>query len=101
MPNESQYAAKPANDNLARNHPRKHRNGLPITLSPRGLARGEAATYIGVSSSFFDRLVQDGLMPAPKQIGSRRVWDRFELDDAFDALPANDNVNPWDAAVSS
>ena len=100
MSHESQYT-KPANDNVARNRPRKQSNGSSIALSPRGLARGDAAIYIGVSSSFFDRLVQDGLMPTPKHIGSRRVWDRFELDDAFDALPTNDNVNPWDAAVSS
>jgi predicted DNA-binding transcriptional regulator AlpA len=100
MSNESQYI-KPANENAARNHPRKQRTGSSIALSPRGLARGEAATYVGVSSSFFDKLVEDGLMPTPKHIGSRRVWDRLELDDAFDALPTNDNVNPWDAAVAS
>lgn len=100
MPNELRYA-KTANDNAASPSGRKRGNGLPITLSPRGLARSEAAIYIGVSPSFFDRLVQDGTMPAPKHIGARRVWDRFELDEAFDALPANDNVNPWDVVVGS
>lgn len=97
MLNESQYA----NDNTASPSRRRQENRLPITLSPRGLSRAEAAIYIGVSPSFFDRLVQDGTMPAPKHIGARRVWDRFELDEAFDALPANDSVNPWDVAVGS
>jgi predicted DNA-binding transcriptional regulator AlpA len=99
MPDESRYA-KAANDNAASSSPRgRQNNRLPI--APRGLSRGEAATYIGVSQTFFDKLVREGLMPTAKRIGARRVWDRFELDDAFDALSANDDVNPWDAAVSS
>jgi predicted DNA-binding transcriptional regulator AlpA len=100
MPNESRYA-KAANDNAAPNHRRKQGKGVPVTLSPRGLARGEAAVYIGVSPSFFDKLVQDGIMPAPKHIGARRIWDRLELDEAFDSLPTNDNVNPWDAVTAA
>ena len=40
-------------------------------IQPRGLSRVEAADYIGVSPTTFDKLVADGRMPAPKQINSR------------------------------
>ena len=35
----------------------------------------------------FDELVGDNIMPSPKRVGSRRLWDVRELDMAFDALP--------------
>ena len=66
----------------------------------RGLSRIEAATYIGVSPSLFDLLVQDGRMPGPKLINTRTVWDRFALDRAFEALPDRDSQNPWDEGGS-
>lgn len=52
----------------------------------RGLSRDEAATYVGVGATTFDKLVADGRMPAPIAIGARRVWDIRALDLAFDAL---------------
>src|SRR4051794_25071402 len=74
------------------------KNILPHSLPPRGLSREEAAAYIGVSPSLFDALVKDGRMPAPKRIKARTIWDRFQLDAAFVALPSNDvpETNPWD-----
>lgn len=72
---------------------------LPLSLPPRGLDRVQAAAYIGVGTSKFDTMVADGRMPKPKKIDGRRVWDRHEIDKAFDALPNEDkrlNVNPWD-----
>jgi hypothetical protein len=35
-------------------------------------------------------------MPKPKRIGSRVIWDRVKLDEAFEALPGDEDVNPWD-----
>lgn len=61
----------------------------------RGLSRSEAASYVGVSATTFDNLVKSKGMPAPIRIGSRTVWDIQALDDAFDALAANED-NPWD-----
>jgi hypothetical protein len=49
-----------------------------------------AANYFGVSPTLFDRMVRDRLAPRPIRIYGRRVWDRFELDAAFDALPRVD-----------
>ena len=65
-------------------------------LEPRGLSRPLAASYVGVSPSLFDEMVKDGRMPGPKEINSRLVWDRRELDVAFDALPNRNDRNPWD-----
>ena len=80
----------------------------------RGLNREEAADYVGVGASLFDRMVADGRMPRPKRIDGRIVWDRYALDDAFAALPddgagevghagvhpppgaGGDDGNPWD-----
>lgn len=75
---------------------------LPRSLPPRGLSRGEAAAYIGISPSLFDVMVKDGRMPAPKRINCRAVWDRIRLDLAFDGLPENDAsvLNPWDAVAA-
>jgi predicted DNA-binding transcriptional regulator AlpA len=53
---------------------------------PRGLRAPQAAQYIGVSQSKFYELVKDGRIPAPSPIDGVVVWDRFELDEAFDAL---------------
>jgi predicted DNA-binding transcriptional regulator AlpA len=59
---------------------------LPLSLPPRGLSRIQAAEYIGVGTSKFDELVAEGKMPRPKKIGSRTVWDRLQLDEAFAGL---------------
>ena len=70
-------------DTLAKD---KRRYALPPSLPPRGLSRPEAAAYIGVGPTTFDRLVADRLMPRPRKIYGRRVWDRIALDVAFSAL---------------
>lgn len=57
-----------------------------VQISPRGLSRVEAARYIGVSPGTFDKLVDAGTMPKPKEIRARRVWDRSEVDAAFTAM---------------
>jgi len=53
---------------------------------PRGLNRAEAARYVGVSPGTFDKLVFDGLMPKPKRVRARLIFDRNALDLAFSAL---------------
>lgn len=67
----------------------------------RGLSREQSAAYVGIGTSLFDRMVQDGRMPRPKHMNSRTVWDRLALDRAFDALPsdaadAESPSNAWD-----
>lgn len=69
---------------------------------PRGLSRVEAARYVGVSPSTFDKLVNSGEMPQPKRVGGRRIYDRVALDAAFDLLDMGaggdvDEVNDFDS----
>lgn len=68
---------------------------LPLSLPPRGLSRVQAAEYIGVSPSTFDKMVAEGEMPAPKRIRGRVVWDRKQVDCMFDAFD-DGGENPWD-----
>ncbi len=73
---------------------------LHIPFPPRGLSRVEAARYVGVSPTLFDQLVDDGRMPGPKRVNRRKVWDRFKVDEAFDALDADSKVNEWDEVAT-
>ncbi|OYW53027.1 MAG: hypothetical protein B7Y80_18905 [Hyphomicrobium sp. 32-62-53] len=75
----------------------KRQNVLPANLPPRGLSRIEAAAYVGVSPSTFDKMVAAGHMPSPKRINTRVVWDRTKLDEAFTLLPGDDGRqdDPW------
>lgn len=75
-------------------------DALPPSLPPRGLCREAAARYVGISPTKFDEMVEDGRMPQPKRIDSRKVWDRTALDIAFEALPGEGEENPWDAAIA-
>jgi len=77
-----------------------------IALAPRGLSRAVAARYVGVSPNTFDKMVRAGLMPGPKRVGARALWDRYQLDDAFEALPSDgpagqdeSDGNEWDAVL--
>jgi predicted DNA-binding transcriptional regulator AlpA len=69
----------------------RRKSVLPPNLPPRGLSRGKAAEYIGISTTKFDQMVADRRMPKPKRIDGRLVWDRLQLDIAFDGLPNGDS----------
>ncbi len=72
----------------------------PLTrrLEPRGLSREEAADYCGISPSHFDNMRKAGTVPEPRELGGRLVYDRLELDSAFDRIPHKGqpgDTNPW------
>ncbi len=77
---------------------------LPEGLHPIGLTAHQAARLIGIGVDKFRAMVGEGSMPAPREIGSRVLWSRVEVVDAFHALPeaegysaANGNdKNEWD-----
>lgn len=69
---------------------------LPISCPPCGLSRVQSAVFIGVGTTKFDEMVKDGRMPAPKRIDDRNVWYRSGLEEAFVALPSDEDANPWD-----
>jgi predicted DNA-binding transcriptional regulator AlpA len=56
----------------------------------------QAAEYIGVGATKFDKMVEDGRMPKPKRIDARIVWDRVKLDEAFEALDNGAAKSEWD-----
>jgi predicted DNA-binding transcriptional regulator AlpA len=76
-------------------------NWALLSLFRRGLSREQAANYIGIGPTKFDKMVKDGRMPRPKRVDGRVVWDLRKLDAAFDALEDDDpdkpETNPWDA----
>ncbi|WP_035829779.1 helix-turn-helix transcriptional regulator [Kaistia adipata] len=63
--------------------------GLPVVL---GLGETEAAAAIGVSATTFRALVQSRVMPQPRRIQSRFVYDIDELRAAFKSLPHKEEV---------
>ena len=73
---------------------------LPPSLPPRGLSRAQAAAYVGLGVTKFTELVTDGQMPKPARFGSRIIWDRVKLDEAFAALTEGTeeahSENEWD-----
>ena len=70
---------------------RSHKQPTP----KRGLTRNEAAHYIGVSPTTFDRLIQQKVMPKPIKAFSRAIWDMKALDEAFEVFSSADSQNPW------
>ena len=62
---------------------------LPVVL---GLGEAEAAAAIGISASMFRALVQSRVMPQPRRIQSRLVYDIDELRAAFKSLPHKEEV---------
>jgi predicted DNA-binding transcriptional regulator AlpA len=66
---------------------------------PRGLSREEAARYIGVDTSTFDRLVQESRMPRPIRVGKRAIWDRLKLEACFAELDEDNGENAIDRAL--
>jgi predicted DNA-binding transcriptional regulator AlpA len=71
-----------------------------IAYPPRGLSRDEAARYVGVSNTTFDRMVQFGWMPRPKRVFTRLIWDRLQLDAAFTDL-SEQQANPLDRMLAA
>lgn len=63
-----------------------------------GLSRETAARFVGVSPTTFDAMIKAGTMPNPRRVGARKLWDRRELESAFDALPRDGEgaSNPWE-----
>jgi hypothetical protein len=66
---------------------------LPPSLPPRGLSRVEAAAYVGVGPTLFDRAVKDRLMPKPFRLYGRVLWCRRKLDAALDALAGEEETD--------
>lgn len=62
---------------------------------PRGLSRAQAAAYVGIGTTMFDELVEDGTLPPPFRLRGRKIWDRFRLDRAIDGLQPDAAPDPY------
>jgi len=60
-------------------------HALPPTAR-RCFDRKEAASYFGISTGTFDKLVRSGELPKPIEFLGRKVWDRVMLDRVLDRL---------------
>lgn len=72
---------------------------------PRGMRRGIAAAYLGISPTHFDKQRTSGTIPAPKAMFGVELYDRADLDALFEGKTfdtgANDNdVGYWDRACA-
>jgi predicted site-specific integrase-resolvase len=57
------------------------------TVEPRGLTMRQAAAFWGVSYNTFRKLVREGLVPPPIDLGlGRQIFDREQHERAFDAM---------------
>lgn len=54
-------------------------------ISVRGLRADRAAAYLGMGKTKFLELVEGGSLPKPVNLAGMKVWDRLDLDAAFDA----------------
>ena len=68
-------------------------------IIPRGMRREPSARYVGVSPTKFDDWVSRRMMPAGRKIDGVVLWDRLELDEAFEALKDRVSRNEWDDAA--
>jgi hypothetical protein len=71
---------------------------LDRPYAPLGLSRDEAAYYLGIGTTLFDQLVEEGTLPRPKRMHGRKLWDRRALEFAFADLP-EDGGNAIDKAL--
>lgn len=51
-----------------------------LTYPPRLMDKGTAAKYLSIGLTMFDQLVTDGVIPRPKRLKSKYLWDRIDLE---------------------
>jgi predicted DNA-binding transcriptional regulator AlpA len=64
-----------------------------LAYPPRAMRAERAAAYLGMSTSALFRLVADNVLPEPVKIRGMVLWDRLDLDAAFDNLKGGDHEN--------
>jgi len=69
---------------------------MTSTVVPFALNRRQAAEFVGVSPTTFDKLVERGHMPKARQFPETRrlFWLRSELEETLQDTPTVE-VNPW------
>lgn len=66
-----------------------------VTIKPLYLARAQAATFLSISESMLDRLVQQGKVPKPRKLSpGRSAWLVKELEAWGEECPVSDLLPP-------
>jgi excisionase family DNA binding protein len=74
----------------------------PQSYPPRALRQDDAAAYLGMSRSKFLELVADGTLPKARRAHGLILWDRQELDFAFEEVwPTMQDGNTFDKVMQS
>jgi hypothetical protein len=71
-------------DSVKPDMPRQPKLADRLAYPPRGMRLDRAAAYVGLSPSKFLELVEQGIFAKPKRWDGCVVWDRLELDAAFE-----------------
>jgi predicted DNA-binding transcriptional regulator AlpA len=61
-----------------------------LAYPPRAMRAERAAAYLAMSESTFLRLVAERTLPKPVKIRGMILWDRLDLDAAFNNLKAEE-----------
>jgi predicted DNA-binding transcriptional regulator AlpA len=70
-----------------------HKLADSLAYPPRAMRADRAAAYLDMSPASFLRLVDEKALPAGVHIKGMVVWDRFELDAAFENFKSSDDGN--------
>lgn len=72
------------------------------SYAPRALRADAAAAYLGMGKTKFLALVDNGRLPRAIAVDGIRVWDRLDLDQAFEEFKARaaEPRNSFDAILS-
>jgi predicted DNA-binding transcriptional regulator AlpA len=64
-----------------------------LAYPPRAMRLEQAAAYLSISTSSFLRLVEEGALPPAIKKHAMALWDRLDLDAAFDDWKASTGPN--------
>ena len=62
---------------------------------PRTMRKAKAAAYVDCAVPKFERLVAEGIMPAPFDLCGVPAWDQRDLDESVDNVKAGARVGRW------
>ena len=62
-------------------------------IQPLFVGYADGATVLGISKTGFQNYVAKGILPPPKRLGKRKLWELTELIEAVRALNGSTPVN--------